>query len=71
VPLEPSGASVGLDIRVVGNDSGEKVRPAGGLPAGRPPLVRARCAGGTADGRRVPGRVVGWMHPVVSEGLQN
>ena len=26
VPLAPEGASVGLDIRVVGNDSGEKVR---------------------------------------------
>ncbi len=25
VPLNPAGASVGLDIRVVGNDSGEKV----------------------------------------------
>ncbi len=25
VPLAPEGASVGLDIRVVGNDSGEKV----------------------------------------------
>lgn len=26
VPLAPEGATVGLDIRVVGNDSGEKVR---------------------------------------------
>lgn len=26
VPLAPAAASVGLDIRVVGNDSGEKVR---------------------------------------------
>ena len=26
MPLAPAGASVGLDIRVVGNDSGEKVR---------------------------------------------
>jgi hypothetical protein len=43
VPLAPEGASVGLDIRVVGNDSGEKVgggclwhrqQPGGALAAG-------------------------------------
>jgi hypothetical protein len=25
VPLKPEGASVGMEVRVVGNDSGEKV----------------------------------------------
>ncbi len=28
VPLKPEGASVGMEVRVVGNDSGEKVRVA-------------------------------------------
>ena len=32
VPLAPQAASVGLDIRVVGNDSGEKVRCGGTWP---------------------------------------
>lgn len=35
VPLEPSAASVGLDVRVVGNDSGEKVRTPQPAPAQR------------------------------------
>jgi hypothetical protein len=40
VPLAPEAAAVGMDIRVVGNDSGEKVGPRGDpgslLPGGLP-----------------------------------
>ncbi|KAJ9525764.1 hypothetical protein QJQ45_003429 [Haematococcus lacustris] len=41
VPLAPEAASVGLDIRVVGNDSGEKVRWEAGRS--RPSLTAVLC----------------------------
>lgn len=38
VPLKPEGASVGMEVRVVGNDSGEKVGTASALFANMPGL---------------------------------
>lgn len=49
VPLAPEGATVGLDIRVVGNDSGEKVRARGGVGALAGCHVRLRCGLCTRD----------------------
>lgn len=49
VPLAPEAASVGLDIRVVGNDSGEKVGAHAGIHAhhaspAKPYLVMAHAS---------------------------
>ena len=51
VPLAPQGATVGLDIRVVGNDSGEKVRCWA--------LLRGRMGWATTWGSKSVGWLVG------------